>query len=105
MSDRYWKDALREAAPAFAKQVAPVYAMLGWTWHDSPTPPDEARILKTLHDLIDNASEVEIDHRGNTICSGGLFVWWERGDCDISAGISFELDHTEYDVRLTKETP
>ena len=98
---RYWKDALREAAPAFAKQVAPLYAVLDWRWHDKPEPPGASLILKSLLELIESTSDPKADEISHANLSGGLRVWWERGDDgDVSAGFSFELDHNVYDVRL-----
>lgn len=73
--------ALTKDAPGFARRIAPVYEILGWTWSDLNAPfiPDEAAILEVLSILISMMSrDVGKQNAGGT--TGGLSVWASTED-------------------------
>ena len=70
---------LVEMAPAFAKKVAPIYALLDWKWTGFGVP-DESAILASLLHLIDS-----LDESMGSIRTGGLSAWYEPdgNECGI----------------------
>jgi len=83
------KDRLREMAPAFSEQVAPVYSFLKWEWSPEgsvPHIPDENEIEETLYSLIDGLTE-EYALTGQ----GGLETYYELPDEETGEGGEYGL--------------
>jgi hypothetical protein len=79
-------EALMAEVPAFARKIAPVYKLLGWTWYDDSVigkyVPSNEQIEAKLRYLINRLSDAE------SVSSGGLYVWIDDGDAGMEMMIS-----------------
>lgn len=86
---------LRAKVWSFARTVAPLYAVLRWTWavdtHSQQAYiPGAADIARVLTRLIDDAI---VREEGFASATGGLRVWAEmHADGSIDARLVFEVE-------------
>ena len=75
------KEQLRRKSPDFAKDVAPIFALMGWTW--GKETPDEDRILERLFRLINDMDGC------TTLATGRLFVTISLDEREAVLGLEY----------------
>lgn len=86
-----WDEAAAKI-PAFAKKLAPVYALLGWTWYSGDVPT-EAKIAETLTRLLSSVRE-----QGLIMArTGGLRVSTDVDELDTwTITLGFQVEERVY---------
>jgi hypothetical protein len=69
-----------------ARWVAPVFAINGWTWFSSPTPPDADTIADKLRQMTRSLYRDDCER----VSTGRLVV--ERVEMDDSCSLNFYLE-------------
>lgn len=90
------KDDLREQAPMFAKEIAPVYKLLNLTWGQDLFSPKAHEIEKVLLGLI---NDLYFNDFGEANAETGRLIVWANAH-DRSYGIKFEYDYSHYVNRI-----
>ena len=100
----------RKQVAAFARNVAPMYAALGWRWHDDdrvPRVPDRKRIREMLYRQLDNlpgvVQQVRVAFKDKPGCpvspcgvaSGGLSTTVHEDDGEAVVVFEFTASRAE----------
>lgn len=102
-------DELQQEAEVFAAKVAPLYALLGWTWESSPMPPSAESIESTLDDLLTMLRGAVIqgeldDKDGHLCCTGGLEVGYVgRGQFLMSFRVEEWVERSDHTLTFGEE--
>jgi len=81
------KNDLKEAAPEFAKRIAPVYKLLNWKWGGKI--PNEEEILRSTLRLIDKL-EIGV----TVVSSGGIEIFNAEVDGHYEYGLQMAIKTT-----------
>jgi hypothetical protein len=98
---------LRRQARRLAREVAPIYRLLNWTWQDRAVPT-EAEIAGCAISLIDHMEGLVRQHGPNCGArseTGGLRCSITRGEMDWNMAIEFVISEEHHVFFPASEEP